>query len=85
METKVTLYRCCHHSDAQYNRYTQETRLNLPKCREFAAENEIEFHEYVARCLNHEFLHHLFWEEQNEDTSRALDKIAKKFKDYWLW
>lgn len=85
MQPKVTLYHCAKWSDAQYNREVQETRLNLPKCKEYAKEYGIDFLEYVARCLNHEFLHHLLYEEQDKNTSRALDNIAKKFKDEWLW
>lgn len=82
---KVTIYGCSHFSDAQTFYEEKETRLNLMKCAEFAEENNIEFSEFVARCLNHEFLHHLLYVEQDYDTSGALDHIAKRLKDFWLW
>ena len=82
---KVTIKGCSHFSDAQAFYDEKETRLNLPLCKIFAEGNGIEFYEFVARCLNHEFLHHLLYIEQDYDTSGALDNIAKKFKDFWLW
>jgi len=82
---KVTIYGCPSHSDAQAWLDERETRLNLPVCKKFAERNGIEFHEFVARCVNHEFLHHLFDVEHDYTTSHALDNIAKRLKDYWLW
>ena len=78
----VTLKGCGHYSDAQTWLDEKETRLNLPTCAKMAEKHGIDFCEFVARCLNHEFLHHLFYEEQNRDTSRALDNIAKRLKDF---
>jgi len=82
---KVTIKGCNHYSDAQAWLEEKETRLNLPNCKKYAKINNIEFIEFVARCLNHEFLHHLLDVEHNYETSRALDNIAKELKDYWMW
>ena len=85
MNLKVTLKGCDSYADAQAWYPKQEIRLNLPKCHEYAIKFKIEFSEYVARCLNHEFLHHLLEDEQSCGTSNALDNIARKYKDYWMW
>ena len=81
----VTIKGCLSSSDAQAWIEEREIRLNLPNCKRFAKRNNIEFIEFVARCLNHEFLHHLFDVEHDYVTSHALDNIAKKNKDVWLW
>ena len=62
-----------------------EIFLSLTKCKRYAKESKIEFYEFVARVVNHEFLHHLFKEEHDEFVSHDLDNIAKRFKDFWLW
>jgi hypothetical protein len=82
---KVTIKKYDSWSDATANYESRETRLNLLKCKQYAEEENIEFHEFVARCLNHEFIHHLLNEEQGRDTSYCLDHIAKRLKDFWLW
>jgi len=80
----VTITKHCYSdTEAWYNE--RETRINLPLCKKYAKQNKIEFTDFVARCLNHEFLHHLLNEEQDRDTSGALDNIAKRLKDFWLW
>ena len=85
LELKVTINGCDSHCDAQAWYPEHEIRLNLPKCQECAIKFEIEFYEYIARCLNHEFLHHLLKTEQSENVSHKLDNIARKYKDYWMW
>lgn len=81
----VTIKGCCKWTDAEANYGSEEIRLNLLLCEQYAEECKIEFHEYIARCVNHEFLHHLLHEEQNYETSGALDNIAERLKDFWLW
>ena len=81
----VTIKGCCPHSDAQAWLDERETRLNLPVCKKYAKRNNIEFIEFVARCLNHEFLHHLLNEEHGRQATWELDNIAKRLKDFWLW
>ena len=71
------------HSDGEY--FEGVISLNLKKCTKFAKENKIEFSEFIARVINHEFLHYLFHTEHDEETGHNLDNIAKKYKDYWLW
>ena len=72
--------------DAVYHRGTdRHASLNLKRCEQFAQDLDIDFYEYVARCINHEFLHYLLHFEQNARTCSILDSIAEKYKEYWMW
>ena len=74
-----------HHSDANYNPSTEVVAIDLNLCKQGAKTYKIDFYEYVARCLNHEYIHHLINIIDGDDTTRAFDKIAKKYIDYWMW
>jgi len=71
--------------DAIYDYNELFMSLNLPKCKTTAHECKIDFYEYVARCVNHEFLHYALHMEHDYDTCHKLDRIAKKYMEYWMW
>lgn len=74
-------------SDAIY--HSQNTpiimTINLAKCKWYAEQNCLDFYEYVARCINHEFLHHILNMEHSYQICCKLDNIAKQNKEYWMW
>jgi len=71
--------------DAIYEYHKLFISLNLPQCKKDAQECNIDFYEYVARCINHEFLHYVLHMEHGYDTCYKLDKIAHRHKDFWMW
>ena len=76
-------------SDAAYNYENNEIKLNIEELRDYSKKHDIEFYEYVARCLNHEFLHYIFYIEHGEDTAHALDGLCNAkhelWMEHWLW
>lgn len=79
----ISIRDCSYYHDGEY--FNGKIYLNLKECERYAKKTKIEFSEFIARVLNHEFLHHLFKEEHDEYVSHDLDNIAKRLKDFWLW
>jgi len=73
------------YSDATYDVYDKYISLNLKECEKYARQDGTDFYEYVARCINHEVLHHILNIEQNAQTTRDFDNIAEKYMKYWMW
>ncbi len=72
--------------DAVYHRETDKhASLNLKECKSCSKEYNIDFYEYVARCINHEFLHYLLHSEHDSWICTRLDTIARKYMEYWMW
>ena len=75
--------------DAVYHHSDKTMSMNLKECKQYAKEYSMNFYVYVARCINHEFLHYLLDIEQDYDTCHSLDKLCKGKHamciEYWLW
>jgi len=76
-------------TDAVYHTRTKSMSINLNACKNDAEKLQMGFYEYVARCINHEFIHYLLDIEQDYDTCHKLDKLCSMKRDmcikYWLW
>lgn len=72
-------------ADATYDMDTCEITIDTNYCKSCANKHNMSYIEYVARCINHETLHHIMQVDHSERACHALDNIAKKNIEYWMW
>ena len=78
-------------SDGCYYCDTQLIIINPTICLNASKIYGIELIEYIARVINHEFLHHILHIDHGREATRGLDIIIgyssdmEKWKEVWMW